>query len=196
MRVGEVALFHSFLVNSHVSMPVNLSECVCVCACPWLTISASTSPANEFKLWASVLWPGFIPQKDTPLLQLESSLWPWQTVICRESTSLEFSFCYWLQWIELSMCWKYWNPPNYWHDSEEPAYCCPAWVFLFFFKSLIVFALFSRICVIISVITCAPPQWRLNPLWPGPQSCRTSEPFVCCAVSVLPYQLIQTSAQL
>lgn len=102
-------LLYSFLINS------------CVSVCLWLAISVASSPANEFRLsLASVLWPSFILHKENPLLQLESSLWPWQAVICQESTSLKFSFCYWHQWIELSMCWKYWNPPKYWHDSEEP----------------------------------------------------------------------------
>lgn len=193
MRVQEVAYVIVFL---WIPMCLCLQICLTVCVCPWLAISAATSPANEFN--SSVLWPGFILQRENPPLQLESSLWPWQTVICQESTSLEFSFCHWLQWIELSMCWKYWNPPKYWHDSEEPAYCCPACVYAdtVFLKFLIVFALFTHMYSIISRITCAPPHWMLNPVPPGSQPCRSSEPFICSAVCALQRQLIQTSARL
>ena len=58
-------------------------------------------------------------------LTLSAPAWvlPAALADCQESTSLDFSFYYWLQWIELSMCWKYWKAPTFWHISEEPAYC-------------------------------------------------------------------------
>jgi len=113
-------LFPSILINSSVSAssvstPVNLSEfvciCVCVCVCVCVCLLLTRHKCSHFSSqWASVLWPGFILHKEHPPLQLESSLWPWQTVVCQESTRLELFLCYWLQWIELSMCWHYWNP--------------------------------------------------------------------------------------
>lgn len=79
----------------------------------WLSRSAATCAADEFRPWARLLWPGFILQNEHSPLQLKSSLWPWQTDICREPASLESSLCDWLWWIEYSsMCWKYWKPPK------------------------------------------------------------------------------------
>lgn len=92
----------------------------------WLSRSAATCAADEFRPWARLLWPGFILQNEHSPLQLKSSLWPWQTDICREPASLESSvrlalmnwvFKYVLEILEA--------PKNIGTIFEEPAYCCP-----------------------------------------------------------------------
>lgn len=50
------------------------------------------------------------------------------------------------------MCWKYWNPPTYWHDSEEPVYCCVCISKFHFLLYFVFFALFTCMHGIISVI--------------------------------------------
>lgn len=144
---------------------------------PWLTVSAASSPANEFRLGASVLWPGFMLQNEHSLRELESSLWTWQTVICRESTSLEFSFCYWLHWTELStMCWKILEAPKILAWLRRASLVLPCMCICL--HSCFMFVCFSLcwlqvlVCIISSVTTCAPPRRTLNLVSPGSQQSR------------------------
>lgn len=164
---------------------------MCVCVCPWFAISAATSPANEFN--SSVLWLGFILQRENPPLQLESSLWPWQTVICQESASLEFSFLLLapMDWAKHVL--KILEPPKIlaWFRRAISLWTLHVCMRTLYFSTFSVFALFTHMY---NIITCAPPHWMLNSVPPGSQPCRSSEPFICSAVRGLRCQLIQISA--
>lgn len=158
-----------------------LQRFVCASVCPWLTLSAATSPVNEFKLWVPVLRPGFILQNEHSLLQLQSLACGPGRLSSVESLLALSSFCViGSNELSIQVCAENIGSPQNIGKIQKnqliaalQVYMLPLF-FPLYFQILIVFAPFACVPCIISVMICVPPCWMLNPVSPWRQVCHLS----------------------